>query len=84
MINTQWVPQYVRSSCFPGDLNPDVSQEAVVSADKGEAGEGVVAAGAGAELRRPTHRAGNHLSGELWVNVLSVSWTSLKHEVIRS
>ena len=48
------------------------SQEAVLVGDEGEAVEGVVGAGAGVELGGPAHRAGDHLSGELGVDVLGV------------
>lgn len=58
------------------------SQKAVLIADKGEPIEGIVGAGAGAELRGPTHRVRNHFSGELWINMLSVSWAFLKDETI--
>lgn len=58
------------------------SQKAVLSGDKGEPIECVARAGAGGELRCPTHRVRNHFSGELWINMLSVSWASLKDETI--
>lgn len=58
------------------------SQKAVLIGDKGEPIEGIVGAGAGVELRGPTHRVSNHFSGELWINMLSVSWASLKDETI--
>ena len=48
------------------------SQEAVLVGDEGEAVEGVAGAGAGVELGRPAHGAGDHLSGELGVDVLGV------------
>lgn len=54
-----------------------VSQEAVLGGHEGEPIEGVAGAGTGSELWGPTHRAGNHFSGELWIDVLGVSWTSL-------
>lgn len=57
------------------------SQKAVVIAHKGEPIEGIGGAGAG-ELRGPTHRVRNHFFGELWVNMLSVSWASLKDKTI--
>lgn len=50
------------------------SQEAVLLGDEGEAVEGVAGAGAGVELGGPTDRAGNHLFGELRVNMLCVCW----------
>lgn len=53
------------------------SQEAVLGGHEGEAIEGVAGAGTGSELWGPTHRAGNQFSGELWIDVLGVSWTSL-------
>ena len=55
-----------------------VSEVAVITGDVGEAVEGVGAAGAGGHLRSPAHRAWHHLSGELWVDVLRVSWTFLE------
>ena len=48
------------------------SQEAVLVGDEGEAVEGVAGAGAGVELGGPAHGAGDHLSGELGVDVLGV------------
>lgn len=54
------------------------SQEAVFAGHIGEAVEGVVGAGAGAELGCAAHRARNHLPGELWVDVLGVCWASLQ------
>lgn len=54
------------------------SQKAVLIGDKGEPVEGVVGAGAGVELRGPTHRARNYFSGELGVDMLSVSRASLE------
>lgn len=58
------------------------SQKAVVVAHEGEPIEGIGGAGAGVELRGPTHRVRNHFFGELWVNMLSVSWASLKDKTI--
>lgn len=58
------------------------SQKAVLVADKGEPIEGVVGAGAAVELRGSTHRVRNHFSGELWINMLSVSWASLEDDTI--
>lgn len=67
---------------FPACERPTpVSQEAVLSGHEGEPIESIAGAGAsagtGGELWGPTHRAGNHFSGELWIDVLDVSWTSL-------
>lgn len=61
-----------------------MSQEAVLAANKGEPIEGIVGAGAGIELRCPTHRVRNHFSGELWINMLSVSWAFLKNSMTMS
>lgn len=58
------------------------SQKAVICADKRESIEGVAGASAGVEFRGPTHRARNHFSGELWINMLSVSWAFLTDETI--
>lgn len=55
-----------------------ISQKAVVAANKREAVESVAGAGAGSELWGSAHRAGNHFSGKLWVNMLHVSWAPLK------
>lgn len=54
------------------------SQEAVLVGDEGEAVEGVAGAGAGVELGGPADRAGNHLSGELGVNMLRICWPFLE------
>lgn len=58
------------------------SQEAVLIANEGEPVEGIVGTGAGVKLWGPTHRARNHLSGELWINVLCISWAFLKDKTI--
>ena len=55
-----------------------VSEVAVIAGDVGEAVEGVGAAGAGGHLWSPAHRAWHQLPGELWVDVLRVSWTFLE------
>lgn len=54
-----------------------VSQEAVLGGHEGEPIEGVAGTSTGGELWSPTHRAGNHFSGKLWIDVLGVRWTSL-------
>lgn len=54
-----------------------VSQEAVLGGHEGKPVEGTAGAGAGRELWGLTHRGGNHFSGELRIDVLGVSWTSL-------
>lgn len=54
------------------------SQKALLIGYIGEPIEGIAGTGAGIELRGPTHRVGNDFPGELWINMLSVSWASLK------
>lgn len=55
------------------------SEETVLTGHVGETAEGVGAAGGqtGAQLWSSAHRAGHHLSGELWIDVLEVSRASL-------
>lgn len=54
------------------------SQKALLIGYIGEPIEGIAGTGASIELRGPTHRVGNYFPGELGINMLSVSWASLK------
>lgn len=76
--------EYIIFTGFSDSLNLLASQKTVLCADEGEPIESVVGAGAGVKLRGPTHRAGNHFPGELWINVLGVGRASLENSLIVS